>query len=245
MAIGSRRDRPGANGGERVAWVLARFTSGGPPPQSARHPPRNANARSLARYRGPSDSSPPPTRQSCAASAWTKKKPPEYPLHPKIGHATMAHWSIPWSVGGSLPPLCWSCLIQLQTAFRVGAMAEEPYRTARRLFISAIALGFVSAILLCVSAVSARPAHKCGRIDWDYPGGLGGASGLRIRAVNISCPDARRVVRACVHGRPKHGWRVRVVADRSPWHEHVLLTSGPRRITYHEAGGGDHCGLLK
>jgi hypothetical protein len=56
--------------------------------------------------------------------------------------------------------------------------------------------------------------------------------------VNIRCKPARRVVHACVvRDRLKRGWRVRNVADRSARGEHVLLTSGSRRITYHGAGG--------
>ena len=74
--------------------------------------------------------------------------------------------------------------------------------------------------------VAAPAANSCGRIDYEYPGGKGGASAIRIRAVNIRCKPARRVVRGCVvHERLKRGWRVRKVADRSAWGEHVLLTS--------------------
>jgi hypothetical protein len=87
----------------------------------------------------------------------------------------------------------------------------------------------------------ATKSHPCGRIDVTYPHGWGGASAIGIRATNLSCSKALKIVFGCLNGELRHGWRGRAVDDRSVYRSHVLLTSGRRRITYHEAGGGGSC----
>jgi hypothetical protein len=99
----------------------------------------------------------------------------------------------------------------------------------------------VLALAAAAPGASASTSHACGRIDINYPHGAGGASAIKIRAVKIGCPRARPIVRACMRGHLTRGWHVRTVADRTVYREHVLLTSGKRRITYHPAGGGG-CG---
>jgi hypothetical protein len=106
-----------------------------------------------------------------------------------------------------------------------------------RLCKLAILLAIVATLCQFASAASARTSHACGQIDISYPMG-GGTGAIKIRALNISCASARKVVRSCMTGHLKHGWRKRLVADRSAYHEHVLLSSGSRRIVYHVAGGG-------
>ena len=93
-------------------------------------------------------------------------------------------------------------------------------------------------LLLWAPAALAQATHRCGRIDYEYPGGFGGASAIKIRAVHIGCRKARRIVRRCIHGVLTDGWKQRTVPDRSVYRSHELLTSGRRRISYFAAGGG-------
>jgi hypothetical protein len=92
------------------------------------------------------------------------------------------------------------------------------------------------------SAAAAR-SERCGRIDIEYPYGRGGSSAIEIRAARIDCSKARVIVASCMEGVVRRGWRARWVNDHSVYHDHILLTSGHRRITFHIAGGGG-CGAL-
>jgi hypothetical protein len=87
-------------------------------------------------------------------------------------------------------------------------------------------------------------ARACGETSADYPDTEGG-SGLRVRAIGISCGDARSIARRCIRQRTVRGWRAGIYGEgdlRQPTGFDLYLVSGSKRIDLRGiAGGGPHC----
>jgi hypothetical protein len=98
------------------------------------------------------------------------------------------------------------------------------------------ALPFAPLLVVLAIPASASASTKCGRIDIDYPNGEGGSSAVDIRATNVRCKPARRIVRKCQGGKEAAGWNAHFQGERI-----VMKASRGRRITLLIAGGGG-CG---
>jgi hypothetical protein len=94
----------------------------------------------------------------------------------------------------------------------------------------------LAAVGLALLVPSAEASRKCGRIDIEYPNGNGGSSAVDIRATNVGCKRARRIVRRCQGGTEARGWTARFKGERI-----VMTASRGRRISFLIAGGGG-CG---
>ncbi len=109
--------------------------------------------------------------------------------------------------------------------------------SSRVLAAAAVAgLGLVGTAAASQAAAAGRAASTaCGSLRVNFkPEGSGGA--LNIRATNIVCKPARKIVTRCVRGTVTGGWTV--VTDKQ-----TLMTKGRQRISYTPVGGGG-CGAV-
>lgn len=95
--------------------------------------------------------------------------------------------------------------------------------------LASLALASV-AMLLAFSGPAQGAAAHCKQVDVEFKV-EGGGSGVHIHATNISCTEARKIVRRCIKGSTRSGWTAKGL-------EKTTLTSGKRKITFSIAGGG-------
>lgn len=104
----------------------------------------------------------------------------------------------------------------------------------------ALAVIVIATWLAAAPMGQAAAERRCGDVTVRLPAAADGhryeGSAVDIRGVGVTCRVARRVARACVHGRSGR-WSHRGTRRVGQW-DYIELERAGRRVLYRAAGGG-------